>query len=99
MISMHSDPIFGPDDERALAMAIGIFFMSIIVGALIYFIVEPVATPMLDVAEAHTSRQSSAQGQAYIRSALNNAHLISVGFGSLWLIATAVYESKTGGGI
>lgn len=87
------------DDDRGLAMSIGIFFMTIIIGALLYFIVEPAATPLLDAAEVHTSRQSSAQGQAFVRSAVTNAHLIVTGLGVLQLIATAVYEHRLSGGV
>lgn len=85
-------------DDRGLAMSIGIFFMTIIVGALLYFIVEPAAIPLLDAAEVHTSRQSSAQGQAFVRDTVSNAHLIVIGLGILQLLATAVYENRLGGG-
>lgn len=85
--------------DRGLAMAIGIFFASIIVGALMFFVIEEPALAVLDLAEQNTERESSAKGQSYVRFAIENAHFVTIGFGGLFLVATAVYESRAGGGL
>ena len=84
--------------ERALANAIAMFFATLIMGFLLWMVVEPAATPLLDTAGEQTSRESSQQGQNYVSYAVSNMHFIVVGFGVLQLIVAAVWESRMAGG-
>lgn len=82
-------------DDRALANNIALFFATVIMGFLLYVIVEPAVNPILDLAQLHTSRQASHDGQLYIQQALDSAHFIVVGIGVLQLLVAAVYESRS----
>lgn len=85
-------------DDRALAMQIGIFFATIIIGFLLAMVVVPAAEGLLETSATHTERESSAQGQAYVGYAISNLHFIVIGLGAIQLIVAAVWESQLPGG-
>ena len=82
------------DDDRALANNIAIFFCTIILGFLLAIVFEPAGEMMLDIAALETERESSAQGQQYLRWTWESLHLIVIGFGVVQLLVAAVWESR-----
>lgn len=83
-------------DDRGLTNSIAMFFATIIMGFLLYVVVEPAVTPLLTTAGEHTTRQSATAGQDYIRNALTAAPFIVVALGALQLIVAAVFETRVG---
>ena len=81
-------------DERGLANNIALFFGTLIIGFLLAIVFEPASIELLDAGAQHTTRESSEQGQQYVRFAWSNAHLIIIGFGIVQLAVAAVYESR-----
>ncbi|WP_435551954.1 hypothetical protein [Natrinema sp. CGMCC1.2065] len=90
-------PIGLEDDNRALTYNIAVFLATIVIAFLLAMVLEPASDQMLDIAANETSRESSQQGQSYVRLAWTHLHLITVGFGAIQLIAAAAYEANVGG--
>jgi len=81
-------------DNRGLTNSIAMFFATIVLGFLLYVVIEPAVEPLLTTAGEHTSRESATAGQNYISDALAAAPFIVVALGSLQLIVSAVFETR-----
>jgi len=82
------------DTRGALSYHIVVFLASLVLGALLYILLEPMAQQFLDLAGARTDTKAAAQGQQYVRYAFANMHLFVIGLGLLQLFAAAVYEGE-----
>jgi hypothetical protein len=84
-----------PGNEQAsFSVNLAVFFGSLILAAFLYILLEPAANQMLDLASNQTSTTDAATGQGYIRTTIQNAHFIVVGFGLLQLVASAVFQGE-----
>jgi hypothetical protein len=85
------------DDERgAFSVHLAVFFGTLVIGAFLYILIQPAASEMLNLASNQTTTTDAAQGQSYVRTAIQNAHFLVVGFGLLQLVAAAVYSGRVG---
>jgi hypothetical protein len=80
------------DTRGALTFPLIVFFATLIMGAMLYILFEPMGGTLLGEASNHTSTQAATQGQGYIRQLWDLSWLFIVGFGMLQLIVAAVYE-------
>jgi len=82
------------DERGAISFHIIVFFASLVIAAVLYIVLEPMADTMLSMAESRTTTDAAAAGQQYVRWTFESMHLIVLGLGVLQLIAAAVYEGE-----
>jgi len=82
------------DERGALSWHLLVFLGSLVIGAILYILLEPMAMTFVDLASSRTNTQAAAEGQRYVRFAFGNMHLIVIGIGLLQLFAAAVYEGQ-----
>lgn len=82
------------DNRGAVSFHIVLFVASLILGAVLYILLEPLGAEMISMAESRTSTAAAAQGQQYVRWTFQNMHIIVIGMGVLQLVAAAVYEGR-----
>ena len=81
-------------DNRGLTNSIALFFATIVLGFLLYVVIQPAVEPLLTTAGEHTSRESADAGQSYIDDALTASPFIVVALGTLQLIVSAVFDTR-----
>jgi len=79
---------------RGLSLNIAIFFATLIAGFLLYVVLEPAGTALLDSAEVHTETTAAADGQQYVRYAWSSLHILVIAAGALQLLAAAVAQQR-----
>ena len=83
------------DDERAsLAINIIFFFATLVIGAILYILLEPMGQTFLNVAGNRTSTQAATQGQQYVGWTFESMHILVISVGLVQLIAAAVYQGR-----
>lgn len=82
------------DNRAALSFHIIVLISSLIIGALLYILLEPMVETLMTTAGENTQTEAAAQGQSYVTMAFANAHFIIIGLGVLQLLAAAVFEAE-----
>jgi len=82
------------DDRANLSFHIIVFFASLVIAAVLYILLEPMAMTILDLAESQTETSAAADGQQYLRWTFESMHILVIGLGVLQLLAASVYESR-----
>ena len=81
-------------DDRAQAIGIFRFFMSLSVGAVVFWIVLMVTDPALELAGGQGSDPVSADGTSYMSTAVEYIPILFLGVAFFGLIALAVYRRE-----
>lgn len=84
------------DTRGAMTFHLIVFIGTLVIGAFLWVLVEPITMDLLEMAESGTSTEEAADGQGYIHAMVANIHFIVVGYGILQLLAAAVYEGRIG---
>ena len=82
------------DERGSLAIHILIFFATLIIGAILYILLEPIGQTFLDVAGNQTTSQAATQGQQYVAWTFQSMHVLVIGVGLVQLVAAAVFEGR-----
>lgn len=80
------------DTRGALTFPIIVFFATLVLGALLYILFEPMGGTILTEAGNRTSTTAATQGQTYVATLWQHSWLIILGFGIMQLIVAAVFE-------
>lgn len=82
------------DKRAALSFHILVFLGTLVIAAVLYILLEPMADQILGMAAERTTSESASEGQQYVRYAFANMHILVLGMGLLQLLAAAVYEGE-----
>lgn len=84
-----------PDDNRgSISFHIVVFFASLVLGGVLWILLEPLAEEMLFLASEQTTTKAAGQGQQYVHYTMSSLHLIIIGLGMLQLLAAVVYQGR-----
>ena len=92
---MRSD--FDYDQRASIAMPILIFFGTLITAVLLWMILWPAASDMLEIGTSFASTESSATGIGYVDALWSNIHLIVILLSGVTLLVAAYYNAQVGG--
>lgn len=81
-------------DERAQSIGIARLFLSLAVGAIVYFILETVTDPILDRAGNATSNATANQATAWLRQGIDYAPAAIAMLTFISLVVLAIYQRE-----
>jgi hypothetical protein len=81
-------------DSRAQSIGISRFFLALVVGAIMYWIVSLIADPVLSGATNTTTNATANQGTSWLQSGVDFLPVAFLGIGFFGLIAFAVYRRE-----
>lgn len=84
-------------DNRGQSIGIVRFFLSLIAGAFMAFIVYQIANPILERADATDAGQMGNQGTVWIQSGVDFIAIVFLGIAVFGLLILAIYQREVFG--
>jgi len=81
-------------DERAQSVGIARYFLALVVGAVIFWIVRRVTTPLLDYSANATTNTTANQGTSWLRTGIENFPIYFLFLSLFGIVALAVYQRE-----
>lgn len=81
-------------DERAQAIGIARLFLSLTVGAVVFWIVTKVTDPVFDSAREQGTDEVSSQGTIWLQEGVNHIPILFLIIAFFGLIAYSVYSRE-----
>ena len=81
-------------DDRAQAVGIARYFLALMVGAVVTWIVWEISIPLLDQSANATNNATAQQGTEWLRTGINNLPIFFLGVSVFGLVALAVYQRE-----
>lgn len=81
-------------DTRAQSIGISRFFLTLIVGAVLFWIASRITTPVLNDAMNATNNATANQGTEWFRTAINWIPILIVFLALFSIIALAVFQRE-----
>lgn len=81
-------------DDRAQAIEISRLFLGLLVGAVVFWVVDSVAEPLLDIAGESGSGEVAAQGTSYMTEGVAFLPVVFLFISFFGLIAYSVFSRQ-----
>ena len=82
-------------DDRASATGIARYFLALMVGAIITWIVWEIGRPILDYSANASSNATANQGNAWLRTGIEHFPIYFLLLSLFGIVALAIYQRET----